>query len=114
MSNFIDLERWPHYYRPQIAKVMFLQVSVCPQGGMRGRGWCAWLGGMCGREACMVGACVAAGQGHAWQGGMHGRGHAWQGGFVARGCVVGGMCGQGVCVAGGHTWWGACMAGGCV
>ena len=48
------------YYRPQtkFAKVMFLQVSVCPRGG-----------------------------GHAWQGtcvmwGVHGRGHAWQGGGV--------------------------------
>ena len=55
------------------AKVMFLQVSVCPQGGMHGRGrvagghvwpgghacWGVWQGGMCGD-----------GGGCAWQGGM--------------------------------------------
>ena len=38
------------YYRPQtkFAKVMFLQVSVCPQGGacMAGKGgMCGWGGG---------------------------------------------------------------------
>ena len=45
-------------YCPQtkFAKVMFLQVSVCPQGGVRDGGR-AWLG-----------ACVT--------GGVHGRGHA--------------------------------------
>ena len=50
------------YYHPQtkFAKVMFLQVSVCPQGGHAWQGGCAWWG------------CV-------WQGGVHGRGHAWQG-----------------------------------
>ena len=80
------------FYCPQtkFAKVMFLQVSVCPQGGggMRGcqggmHGWgCAWLlGGMhgCwghvwllgGMHGCW-GTCVVAG-GHAWlPGGMHG------------------------------------------
>ena len=74
-------------YRPQtsFAEVMFLQVSVCPQRGMRGKGGICGKGGMCGR-----GVCVAGGQGeHAWQGlgacmagrayvvgGMHGRGHA--------------------------------------
>ena len=47
-----------HFYRPQtkFAKVMFLQVSVCPQG----------------RGACVVGGgwgCVV--------GGMHSWGHAW-------------------------------------
>ena len=36
----------------KFAKVMFLQVSVCPQGGV------------CGRGACMTGS-------------IHGRGHAW-------------------------------------
>ena len=68
-----------YFYRPQkkFAKVMFLQVSVCPQG----RGACvvapggrAWLlvGGA--RGACVVkggvhgegGACVVKGGGHAW------------------------------------------------
>ena len=38
---------------------MFLQLSVCPQGGVHGRGGHAWQG------TCMAG-------GHAWQG------HAWQ------------------------------------
>ena len=65
-------------YRPQtkFAKVMFLQVSVCPQeGGMRGcsggRGGCVWLL-----------------RGHAWLlwGGMHG-------------CSWGGICGEE-----GHAW----------
>ena len=76
---------------------MFLQVSVCPQGGH------AWLlaGGVC-----------------AWllRGGMHGcsGGHAW---LLGGACVVapGGMhgCSRGACVVapGGHAWllWGACM-----
>ena len=46
------------HYRPQtkFAKVMFLQVSVCPQG--EGRAW--------------KGACVVVG-GHAW---LRGLGHA--------------------------------------
>ena len=74
------------HYRPQtkFAKVMFSQVSVCPQGGgrvwqeggmhgggMRGRGACmaegmyGWGEGVCGRGACVVWGCVA--------GGVHGR-----------------------------------------
>ena len=72
-------------YRPQtkFAKVMFLQVSVCPCGGVcmvtRGGGH-AWL---------VWGECMVA------PGGMHGclGGHAWL-------------------LPGGHTWllWGgACM-----
>ena len=69
----------------KFAKVMFLQVSVCPQGGMHGGGACM-AGGMHGRGACMVGGCVWQGgiqgasmaRGHPWQRGMHGRaGHAW-------------------------------------
>ena len=89
--------RQPIFTCPQtkFAKVMFLQVSVCPQGG----GVCAWLlpgeGG-----ACMVapggctwlllgGACMVAPRGHAWllQGGVSG-------------CSWGGMRGEG----GGHVW----------
>ena len=68
----------------KFAKVMFLQVSVCPQGGCgclgRGRAWLpggvhgCW-GGMCGCwGACVVagGACMVAG-GHVWLlGGLHG------------------------------------------
>ena len=51
------------YYRPQtkFAKVMFLQVSVCLQGGA-----CVVApgGGMCGCSG--GGACVVAPGGHAW------------------------------------------------
>ena len=81
------------YYRPQtkFAKVMFLQVSVCPQG----RGACvvAWGGAWLLWGVCVVapgGACVVA------LGGMHG----CSGGCVC-GCSRGGMHG---CSRGG-----ACM-----
>ena len=53
------------FYRPQtkFAKVMFLQVSVCPQGG---HAWLLW-GGMCGCPGGHVwllgGACVVAPRG---------------------------------------------------
>ena len=62
------------FYCPQMkfAKLMFLQVSVCPQGGMHGRGSCVVGGG---------GGGCAKQAGHAWwgvHGGMHGRGgHVW-------------------------------------
>ena len=93
-----------HHYRPQtkFAKVMFLQVSVCPQG------WCAWKGGVrgCG-GVCMVagvGACMVAG-------GMHSCGGVC---VVAGGCTwlwgayvfVGGMHG-----GRGHAWWQGGMRG---
>ena len=64
------------YYRPQtkFAKVMFLQVSVCPRGGghawQGGRAWGACMvggGGMCGRGACMAGWACVVGGGRAWQ-----------------------------------------------
>ena len=94
-----------NFYRPQtkFAKVMFLQVSVCPQGGhvwwWGGHAW--WWGGMW-WGACMVGgACMVVG-GCVWWRGMHGGG---------------GMCGGGgVCVvAEGHAWWGhAWWQGGCM
>ena len=79
------------FYRPQtkFAKVMFLQVSVCPQGG-----GCAWqgmcvAGCVCGRGVCVVGgACMAGGAcvvgtcmaGVCLPRGVHGRGCAWWGG----------------------------------
>ena len=75
------------YYRPQtkFAKVMFLQVSVCPQsgGGACVAGGHAWQWACVAGGACMVGGC-------AWQGGMHGGGHAWQGwqGVHGRGAYV--------------------------
>ena len=133
----IKLKKVCHDYRPQtkFAKVMFLQVSVCPregacmvvgghawlQGGMRGCQGCAWLqGGMPGCQgACVVvgGACMVAGGVC-----MVARGHVWLRGCVVGGsvCMVaggvrgcwGGVCGcQGACVVVG----GACMvAGVCV
>ena len=82
---------WFGYYRPQtkFAKVMFSQVSVCPQGEgacmveghalKRVRVACM-VGGMCGRGACVVGACIAWGM---CARGMHGRGHAWHEAYVA-------------------------------
>ena len=95
MSSFFKISEY--LYRPQtkFAKVMFLQVSVCPHGGY----------------ACVVaprGVCVVAagGRGHAW---LLLRGHVWLlwggGGHVwllwgdVRGC------------SGGHVWLlrGACM-----
>ena len=78
-----------HFYRAQtkFAKVMFLQVSVCPWGG-----------------ACVAGGMHgggAHGGGHAWQGAcMAGEGCAWWGGMHGRG----GAAWRGACVAGGHAW----------
>ena len=85
-------------------------------------------GGGCGRWACM------AGRGHAWQGGMHGKGAcivgacmvggvcmaeeacmaggAWQGACMAGGMHAEGHMWQGVCMTGGHACWGVCMAEG--
>ena len=125
-----------HFYRPQtkFAKVMFLQVSVCPQ-----RGGHAWLlpggGGACmvawggvhgcsrgGMHGCLGGlGCVVAPGGHAWllQGGMRGCSwggmHGCSGGMHGcsrggmRGCSWGGMhgCSWGGmhgCSQGGHAW----------
>ena len=95
-----------YFYRPQttFAKVMFLHMSVCPQGGMHDREACM-AGGMHGKGACVVGlmACMAG-----WgciAGGMHRGGCTWQGA-----CVVRGMHVRGACVAWGHAWQGACMA----
>ena len=63
-------------FRPhtKFAKVMFSQVSVCPQGSVRGR----------------VGACMAR-LGRAWQGGCGRRGACMAGGHVWH---------EGACVAG--------------
>ena len=120
------LSKWVFcHYRPQtkFAKVMFLQVSVCPRGGacmvaLGGHAWLLW-GGVrgCTGEVCVValgggmhgcswGVCVVALGGHVWllQGGMHGC--SWGG---MRGCSWEGMCG---CSRGGrHAWllWGACV-----
>ena len=76
----------------KFAKVMFLQVSVCPQrGGMHGGGH-AWQG------VCMV-----------W--GMLCRGHAWPGRHVwLVTCFAGDMCEMGTCM-GGCAWLRACLAG---
>ena len=95
------------FYRPQtkFAKVMFLQVSVCPQG----RGACVagehvWQGAcMVGVGVCMVGRGVH-GRGVCMVRGIHGGGHVWQGGMHGRRCAW-----QGVCMAGGHVWWQVCV-----
>ena len=63
---------------------MFLQVFVCPQGGLHCRG--AWPGGVYGRGD-MHGHCGR--QEYVWQEGVHGRGHAWQ---------------WGTCMAGERVW----------
>ena len=99
-----------HYcYRPQtkFAKVMFLQVSVCPHGG------CAWfyLGG---HAWFYLGACMVL-----FGGGVHGFIQRDVCGFI-RGCVWFYLLGcawfySGVCVwfyLGGHAWFylgGACV-----
>ena len=70
----------------KFAKVMLLQVSVCPRGGgVRGcRGTCVVVGG---------GACMVA-RGHAMYGGMHGCQEARCGEGGA--CMAkGGVCGKG-------------------
>ena len=131
-QNHLNLPKYKYFYRPQtkFAKVMFLQMSVCPQRGRAWLGACMVLGG----HVWLWGACMVAG-GHAWLlGGVCGcwgacmvvGGHVWlQGGMHGcGGCVVaGGMCGEG-----GHAWWrrhawwgghvwqrGGCMAkGACV
>ena len=106
-------------YRPQtkFAKVMFLQVSVCPQGGhawLLAGGRHVWL--LWGGHAWLLGgACMVAPGGHAWllQGGVCG---------CSLGvCVVvpggSGMCG----CSRGRAWllpgWGVCIVapgGACV
>ena len=94
-------------YRPQtkFAKVMFLQVSVCPQGG---RVWLLWGWGMCGYSPGGV-WLLPGGGGHAWL--LWGAYVAKRGACMARGVAKGGMHGKG-----GHVWQrGACMArGACV
>ena len=84
------------FYRKQtkFAKVMFLQVSVCP-GGMLGKG------GMHGRGVCVAGGVHG--------GGVYGRGVHGRGALMA-----GGMHGRWVCIARGCAWQGACMAGACM
>ena len=109
-----EIINYIYFYRPQtkFAKVMFLQVSVCPQGGMHG----------CSGGACVVapgGVCMVALGGHAW---------LLRGGMCS--CSRGGMhgCSGGACVVvlGGHVWllWGGmhgysrgvrgCSRGACV
>ena len=95
-----------HCYRPQtkFAKVMFLQVSVCPQGGAcvvaGGHAWwrgCAWQRGAClAKGTCMAkgGPCMAKGGVHGKGGACMVKGHVWQrrgmcgeGGMAKEGCV---------------------------
>ena len=62
----------------EVAKVMFLRVSVCPQGG--------------GIPACLAGGILAAGlRGVAWSGGLSAPG----GVSAPGGGLLGGVCSQG-------------------
>ena len=100
------------YYHPQtkFAKVMFLQMSVCPYGGLLWGGCgCGWLLGGCSRGACVValGGVVAPG-GHA----LLLPGGAWllPGGMC--GCSGGGMhgCSGGAwLLRGAWLLWAVCM-----
>ena len=109
-------------YRPQtkFAKVMFLQVSVCPQEGRRAwllQGGHAWLLPGGGVHGCSQGACMVAPRGHVWllpggcvwqRGGMHGKG-----GMRGEGgeCVV---CTVSHCAGGTHpTGMHSCFTGIC-
>ena len=100
-------------YRPQtkFAKVMFLQVSVCPhwEGGMRGF---IWEGGvMCG--FIQEGACAWFYLGgHAWfySGGLHG--FIWGDMHGFWGGVHGFIWGACMVLFGGHAWFYlGCMCG---
>ena len=124
-SFIITPPRHPIHYRPQtkFAKVMFLQVSVCPQGGvacvvaqrggMRGfiRGGCAWfyLGGRAWFYLGGMRGFIRGGRAWFYSGGVHG--------FIRGACVVlfggcmvlfggvvlfGGAC---VVLFGGHAWF---------
>ena len=112
LDNVLHVTRFLNFYRPQtkFAKVMFLQVSVCPHGGhawfysvgggMRGFIW----GGM---RGFIWGACVVLFGGHAWfyLGGMCG--FIWGG---MHGFIRGGICGfiRGACMVlfrGGCVWF---------
>ena len=82
----------------KFAKVMFLQASVCPQGGEHVwlLGGCAWLrGGVCvvalgGMHGCSWGACMVAPGGHVWL--LRG-GRAWLLWGGMHGCFWGGVHG---------------------
>ena len=117
--------RLSNYYRPQtkFAKVMFLQVCVCPHGG----GACVVAGG---HVWLPGGACVVAGGVHgcwgcAWLQGVYvvargvcmvAGGHAWLQGcaWLQGACMVAGGGLLGVCmVTGGHVWLlGVCLVAG--
>ena len=93
-----------------VAKVIFLQASVCPQGG------CLVWGGVCSWWCLLPGGCLLLGWGgsgmHGYSGGgMHGC--SWGACVVAQEgvCMVapGGVCvvaPEGVCMVapGGHVW----------
>ena len=78
MVAYMPTVRIHHNCRPQtkFAKVMFLQMSVCPHlGGMHGFIWGACVvlfGGVC--MVLFGGACVVLFGGHAW---FYLGGHAW-------------------------------------
>ena len=113
-----------YIYRPQtkFAKVMFLQVSVCPHGGGAcvvlfggGHAWFYLAWGVCvrgfirggmrgfiqgGMRGFIRGACMVLFGGHAW---FYSGGHAW---FYSGG-VRGFIRAEGACMVlfGGHAWF---------
>ena len=99
ISDSVVFINKPYFDRPQtkFAKVMFLQVSVCPQGG---------------RRACVAGGVHGSGGVHGR--GVHGWGHVWQRVACMAGRVRGGggVHGRGAFVVWGMRDRGACMAGG--
>ena len=140
-SSFVSFAMYPifntvlHFYRQQtkFAKVMFLQVCVCPHGGhawLLGGVWllpewgCVWLlwgacmvalGCMCGCfggvHHCSGGVCVVAPRGHAWLllGGVW---LLWGACIVAPGGGVWLLQGACIVAPGGHVWLlpgGVCM-----
>ena len=95
-----------NYYRPQtkFAKVMFLQVSVCPQGGVSGPGGSAASGGACSRGVCS--------RGGAWSGRGLLLGGAWSGGAWSRGGVWRPPC-DGYCCGWYTSYWNAFLLWSC-
>ena len=98
--KFLDFLKLITVRNSSCGKVMFSQVSVCPQLGV------CMAGGVCmARGVYMAGghvwwgACLAGGMhwGHAWQR------HAWWG------CAWQGHAWQGLCVAGGPAWPRGCV-----
>ena len=104
------LSRFFFTIRNEVAKVIFLQVCVCPQWGWYPSMPCRWYPSMpCSRSpgGCAIPACIAGGIPACLATGLQG-GCAWSGGVAwSRGCLVqgvsalGGVCSQGGVCSGG-------------